>query len=414
MSSEANSSGWEVFKHRDFALYCGARFLSATAIQMQTVAGSWLVYDLTESALALGLAGLFAFLPAVGLVLVSGLVADRRDRRVILIVCYAVTTAAAFGFLMLAWTGPQSVWPIYGLIVIFGTARAFANPAGQALLPNLVPRAQLTRAVTWNSSAWQTAIILGPALGGSLYGSDGTVAFAVATALFVVTLGLLTAIRHRAPVRTATRAGWADLVGGIQFIRGNRIILGAITLDLFAVLLGGATALLPIYARDILSVGAAGLGVLRSMPAIGAVSMAALLAVRPLQRRTGARMFQAVSVFGLATIGLGFSTRFTAALICLFVLGAADMISVVIRHTLIQIETSDDMRGRVASVNSVFIGASNELGEFESGLVAHLIGTAPAVVAGGIGTLAVASLCAKWFPELRHRDRLVAEPASRI
>lgn len=414
MSSEANSSGWEVFKHRDFALYCGARFLSATAIQMQTVAGSWLVYDLTESALALGLAGLFAFLPAVGLVLVSGLVADRRDRRVILIVCYAVTTAAAFGFLMLAWTGPQSVWPIYGLIVIFGTARAFANPAGQALLPNLVPRAQLTRAVTWNSSAWQTAIILGPALGGSLYGSDGTVAFAVATALFVVTLGLLTAIRHRAPVRTATRAGWADLVGGIQFIRGNRIILGAITLDLFAVLLGGATALLPIYARDILSVGAAGLGVLRSMPAIGAVSMAALLAVRPLQRRTGARMFQAVSVFGLATIGLGFSTSFTAALICLFVLGAADMISVVIRHTLIQIETSDDMRGRVASVNSVFIGASNELGEFESGLVAHLIGTAPAVVAGGIGTLAVASLCAKWFPELRHRDRLVAEPASRI
>ena len=414
MSSQARSSGWEVFKHRDFAFYCAARFLSATAIQMQTVAGSWLVYDLTESALALGLAGLFAFLPAAGLVLVSGLVADRRDRRAILIVCYAVTTAAAFGFLLLAWTGPRSVWPIYGLIVIFGTARAFANPAGQALLPNLVPRAELSRAVTWNSSAWQTAIILGPALGGLLYGVDGTLAFAVASALFVVTLGLLAAIRHRAPVRTATRAGWADLVGGIRFIRGNRIILGAITLDLFAVLLGGATALLPIYARDILAVGAGGLGVLRSMPAIGAVSMAALLAVRPLQRRTGARMFQAVGVFGFATIGLGFSTNFTAALICLFVLGAADMISVVIRHTLIQIETGDDMRGRVASVNSVFIGASNELGEFESGLVAHLIGTAPAVVAGGLGTLAVAALCAKWFPELRDRDRLIAEPASRI
>ena len=407
MSSEASSSGWKVFKHRDFAFYCGARFLSATAIQMQTVAGSWLVYDLTGSALALGLAGLFAFLPAAGLVLVSGLVADRRDRRAILIVCYAVTTAAAFGFLLLAWTGPRSVWPIYGLIVIFGTARAFANPAGQALLPNLVPREELSLAVTWNSSAWQTAIILGPALGGLLYGVDGTLAFAVATALFVVTLGLLAAIQHRAPARTAARAGWADLVGGIQFIRSKRIILGAITLDLFAVLLGGATALLPIYARDILAVGASGLGVLRSMPAVGAVSMAALLAVRPLRRRTGARMFQAVGLFGGATIGLGFSTSFTAALICLLVLGAADMVSVVIRHTLIQIETSDDMRGRVASVNSVFIGASNELGEFESGLVAHLIGTAPAVVVGGVGTLAVALLCAKWFPQLRDRDRLV-------
>ena len=407
MIGEGGRRGWSVFRHPDFALYCGARFLSATAIQMQTVAGSWLVYDLTGSALALGLAGLFAFLPAVSLCLVSGLVADRHDRRAILIVCYAVTTAAAFGFLLLAWSGPKSVWPIYGLIVIFGTARAFANPAGQALLPNLVPRAELSLAITWNSSAWQTAIILGPALGGILYGVDGTFAFAVATALFVVTLGLLAAIRHRAPKRAAARAGWADLVGGIRFIRGKRIILGAITLDLFAVLFGGATALLPIYARDILAVGAAGLGVLRSMPAIGAVCMAALLAVRPLQRRTGARMFQAVAVFGLATIGLGLATSFAAALICLFVLGAADMISVVIRHTLIQIETSDDMRGRVASVNSVFIGASNELGEFESGLLAHLIGTAPAVVAGGIGTLAVAAMCAKWFPELRHRNRLV-------
>jgi MFS family permease len=408
MAGESGRRGWSVFRHRDFAFYCGARFLSATAIQMQTVAVSWLVYDLTGSALALGLVGLFAFLPAAGLVLVSGLVADRRDRRVILIVCYALTTAAALGLLLLTWTGPRSVWPIYGLIVILGTARAFANPAGQALLPNLVPREELTLAVTWNSSAWQTAIILGPALGGILYGVGGTLAFAVATALFVVTLALLVAIRHRAQARPATPAGWADLVGGIRFIRSKRIILGAITLDLFAVLLGGATALLPIYARDILAVGAAGLGVLRSMPAIGAVSMAALLAVRPLKRRTGARMFQAVGVFGLATIGLGFSASFTAALICLFVLGAADMISVVIRHTLIQIETGDDMRGRVASVNSVFIGASNELGEFESGLVAHLIGTAPAVVAGGIGTLVVAVLCAKWFPELRHRDRLVA------
>lgn len=408
MIGEGGRRGWSVFRHRDFALYCSARFLSATAIQMQTVAVSWLVYDLTGSALALGLVGLVAFLPAAGLVLVSGLVADRRDRRTILIVCYAVSTAAALGLLVLAWTGPGAVWPIYGLIVIFGTARAFANPAGQALLPNLVPRADLSLAVTWNSSAWQSAIILGPALGGILYGAGGTLAFAVATALFVATLVLLVAIRHRAQERVAPPPGWADLLGGIRFIRAKRIILGAITLDLFAVLLGGATALLPIYARDILAVGAAGLGVLRSMPAIGAVSMAALLAVWPLQRRTGARMFQAVGMFGLATIGLGFSTSFTAALICLFVLGAADMISVVIRHTLIQIETGDDMRGRVAAVNSVFIGASNELGEFESGLLAHLIGTAPAVVAGGIGTLAVAALCAKWFPELRHRDRLIA------
>lgn len=408
MAEDSGRRGWRVFRNRDFALYCAARFLSAAAIQMQTVAVSWLVYDLTGSALALGLVGLFAFLPVAGLVLVSGLAADRCDRRAILIVCYAISTAGAAGLLILAWNGPQALWPVYALIVLFGSCRAFSNPAGQALLPNLVPPEDLTVAVTWNSSAWQTAIILGPAVGGILYGASGTTVFAVATGLFGITLGLLLAIRHRSATRPRTAAGWGELVGGIRFLFAKRIILGAITLDLFAVLLGGATALLPIYARDILAVGPAGLGVLRSMPAAGAVCMAAALAWWPIKRRTGARMFQAVTVFGIATIGLGLSTSFVAAVVCLFVLGAADMISVVIRHTLIQVETSDDMRGRVSSVNSVFIGASNELGEFESGVLAHLIGTAPAVIAGGAGTLVVAAACARYFPELRHRDRLVA------
>lgn len=406
MATEERLGGWVAFQHRDFTLYVISRFLSGAAIQMQNVAVGWLVYDLTRDPLALGLVGLATFLPAIGFALVTGHVADRFDRRSVLMVCYAIATLSAAGLLACVMSGASAVWPIYVLLVVFGTARAFANPAGQALVPNLVPIEHFQNAVAWNSSAWQTATIIGPALGGILYALGGTVVFAAATLSFGLTFALIAAIRHRGVRQQREPVSWASLLAGLLFIRSRPVILGAISLDLFAVLLGGATALLPVYARDILHVGPWGLGLLRSMPAVGAVLVALLLAYRPLSRHIGRRMFQAVAVFGLATIGFGLSTNLLLSLVCLFVMGAADMISVFVRQTLVQLETPDAMRGRVAAVNAVFIGASNELGEFESGVLAALIGTVPTVVVGGVGTILVTLLWARWFPALRDRDRL--------
>ncbi|MDG4597459.1 MAG: MFS transporter [Candidatus Contendobacter sp.] len=401
-------SGARAFRHRDFTRYWSSRFVSATAIQIQGVAVGWWVYDLTRDPLALGLVGLTIFLPAIGLALLAGHAADRLDRRAILLVCYTMATLAAAGLLGCAWSGVRQVELIYTLILVFGVSRAFANPASQAIVPNLVPAEHLGNAIAWHALAWQTATIVGPALGGLLYAFGAPVAFAAVTLSFALTLGLLAGIRHRLAQRAHESLRWVSLLAGLRFIRSQPVVLGAISLDLFAVLLGGATALLPIYARDILDVGPWGLGLLRSMPAVGAVLMALWLAQRPLQRHTGRRLFQAVALFGLATIAFGLSTNLWLSLACLFVLGAADMISVFIRQTLVQIETPDPMRGRVAAVNTVFIGASNELGEFESGVLATLIGAAPAVVAGGVGTLAVVMLWRRWFPALRDRDRLVS------
>ena len=396
-----------VFLSRDFGLYLAARFLSALAIQMQNVAIGWLVYDLTRDPFALGLVGLASFLPAVALALVTGHTADRYDRRGILVACYLVTLGTSLGLLAIAVSGSGEVWRIYALLLLFGVSRAFANPAGQALVPNLVPPEQLANAIAWNSTAWQTATIAGPALGGLLYYFGAPVAFGAAALCFLVCC-ILFAIMHSRQQPAPGEISWETLVAGIRFIRSRPAIFGAISLDLFAVLLGGATALLPVYARDILDVGPGGLGLLRSMPAVGALLVALWLAQRPLQSRSGLRMFQGVAIFGVATIGFGLSTNLVLSCLCLFVLGAADMISVFIRSTLVQFDTPDAMRGRVAAVNSVFIGASNELGEFESGAVAAAIGTVPAVVIGGIGTLAVCGLWVRWFPELRYRDRLTS------
>ena len=394
-----------VFLSRDFGLYLAARFLSALAIQMQNVAIGWLVYDLTRDPFALGLVGLASFLPAVALALVTGQAADRYDRRRILVACYLITLATALGLLAIALSGSNQIWLIYGLLLVFGVGRAFANPAGQALVPNLVPPEQLGNAIAWNSTAWQTATIAGPALGGLLYYFGARVAFGAAALCFLACVILFAMIRSR-PQPAPGQITWETLVAGIRFIRSRPAIFGAISLDLFAVLLGGASALLPVYARDILNVGPGGLGLLRSMPAVGALLVALWLAQRPLQSRSGLRMFQGVAVFGVATIGFGLSTNLVLACVFLFVLGGADMISVFIRSTLVQFDTPDAMRGRVAAVNSVFIGASNELGEFESGLMAAAIGTVPAVVVGGLGTLAVCGLWMRWFPALRYRDRL--------
>src|SRR5512134_88200 len=408
MTSSPRLPGWVAFRHRDFALYCAARFVSAMAVQMQTVAIGWFVYDITRDPLALGLVGLVAFLPLIGLALVTGHVADRFDRRAVLLVCFALTVITAAGLFACASSGSRHVWPIYALTLVFGATRAFAIPASQALVPNLVPPEHFGNAVAWNSSAWQTATIAGPALGGLLYAIAGSAVFAVATGCFALAFALFALTRHRDARVAREKTTWTTLVAGISFIRAKPVIFGAISLDLFAVLLGGATALLPIYARDILLVGPWGLGLLRSMPAVGAAATALFLAWRPLTRRTGRRMFQAVAIFGLATIGFGLSTSMPLSLACLFVLGAADMVSVFVRQTLVQIDTPDAMRGRVSAVNTVFIGASNELSEFESGTLAALIGTVPAVVAGGLGTLLVGALWTRWFPALRNRDRLVS------
>jgi MFS family permease len=396
-----------VFLSRDFGLYLAARFLSALAMQMQNVAIGWLVYDLTRDPFALGLVGLASFLPAVALALVTGHTADRYDRRRILVACYLVTLCSNLGLLAIAVSGSAQVWLIYALLLLFGVSRAFANPAGQALVPNLVPPEQLGNAIAWNSTAWQTATIAGPALGGLLYYFGAPVAFGAAALCFLLCCVLFAMMRSR-PQTAPGEITWETLVAGIRFIQSRPAIFGAISLDLFAVLLGGATALLPVYARDILDVGPGGLGLLRSMPAVGALLVALWLAQRPLQSRSGLRMFQGVAIFGVATIGFGLSTNLVLSSLCLIVLGAGDMISVFIRSTLVQFDTPDAMRGRVAAVNSVFIGASNELGEFESGAVAAVIGTVPAVVTGGIGTLAVCGLWMRWFPALRYRDRLTS------
>jgi MFS family permease len=402
------SRGWAAFRHRDFRLFCAARFAMALAIQVQTVAVAWLVYDASGSALNLGLVGLASFLPTIALVLVTGLVADRYSRRGILMLVFSAMMLTSFGLLAQVHAGVPSLWPIYGLLVAFGAARAFGNPAAQAFVPALVPAGDLANAIAWNSSVQQVATISGPAVGGILYAVDPTAPFLGSAVCFGLAAVLIAALRLRPAEVKREPVTWSRVIAGLVFLRTKPLLLGAISLDLFAVLLGGATALMPIFARDVFHVGPWGLGLLRSMPAVGAVTMAIVLAHSSLlARRAGLRMLQAVGVFGLATVGFGLSTSFGLTLVLLAILGAADMVSVVVRQTLVQAETPDELRGRVAAVNTVFIGASNELGEFESGTLAWLVGTSPAVVIGGVGTIMLAGLWRFWFPELARRDQLI-------
>ena len=403
---EPGTAGWAAFRHPDFAFYCASRFLSALAIQMQNVAVGWLVYNLTHDPLALGLVGLAGFLPAICLALVTGHVADRFDRRAVLLVCYSVTMASAAGLFVHAWSGSVKVWPIYALIMAYGTARAFANPAGQALLPNLVPAIHFQNAVAWNSSAWQTATIIGPALGGILYAFGGTVVFGAAVVAFAATTLLVAAISHRGGLGRREKASWASLVAGILFIRSRPAILGAISLDLFAVLLGGATALLPIYARDILMVGP-GPGPAAQHAGRGGGADGAVPGLQPARSTLGAPHVPG----GGRVRARHHRLRPVDQPLSLDVLPVHPGCR---RHGQ-RVRAPDpgpdrharcDARPRGA-VNAVFIGASNELGEFESGVLAALVGTVPAVVIGGLGTLAVAGLWSRWFPALRDRDKLV-------
>ena len=400
------TGGRLAFRYPDFRLFIGIRFLSILALQAQNVAVGWFVYDLTSSAYLLGLVGLAAFLPALGLALVTGHVADRFDRRIVLMVACLAMALVSTTLLILTLSGSTRVWPIFVLVVLFASGRAFAVPAGQALLPNLVPVQHFANAVAWSSSVLQIATISGPAVGGLLYAFGAPATFALTASSLYLSAALAFAIRTRPTTIVRERASWSTLLAGLAYIRAKPVILGAVSLDLFAVLLGGATALMPVFARDILHTGPWGLGLLRSAPAVGAMVTGVLLAYRPLRRRAGLRMFQAVALFGLATIGFGLSTSLPLSLLCLTVLGASDMVSVYVRQTLVQLETPDAMRGRVAAVNTVFIGASNELGEFESGVLAGLLGAVPAVIVGGVGTIAVAFIWARLFPPLFRLDRL--------
>lgn len=393
----------------EFRVFAASRLAGIAAAQIQSVVLAWVVYQITGDPFHLGLVGLFIFLPSILFLLLTGQTADRFDRRWVMAIAYMVAGSTALILMLMVWNGVHNLWVIYGLIFIYGTARAFSFPASQAILPNLVPRRHFANAVALNSSIFQTATIGGPMLGGVLVDVGSAFAFGVAGTCYLISALLLLFLKKHQAEATGTRVTLKSLFSGFRYIWREKPVLGAISLDLFAVLLGGATALLPIYASDILDVGSAGFGLLRSMPGLGAVFTALYIARWPLNRHMGAKMLIAVAIFGFATVGFGLSTNLWFSLVCLFVMGSSDMISVYVRQTLVQLETPDDMRGRVSAVNSVFIGASNELGEFESGLLASAMGTIGAVVVGGVGTIAIAALWAWLFPALRDRDQLVAE-----
>jgi MFS family permease len=398
----------EASNRRDFRQYVASAFLATIAAMIQSVAVAWQVYELTGDPLALGYVGLFQFLPLAIFALVAGDLADRVDRRLMLAFTYAIQGVASALFVLLTVQRPPGTWPYYAVLALTGTARAFSAPASQSLLPRLVEEERFPSAVALTSSTRQTAAIAGPALGGLIYVLGPAVAYAVCLGLFVSVTVLIATLRtQEAPVPTDPGATtFGRVTAGVAYIRRKPIILGAISLDLFAVLLGGAAALLPIYARDILDVGPVGLGLLRSAPAVGAAALGLVLARRPIGGRVGMTMFGCVAIFGLATIIFGLSRDFGLSLAALTVLGASDMVSVWARLSLVQLATPDAMRGRVSAVNYLFIGASNELGEFESGLTASWFGTVPAVVIGGVGTLMVVGLWMLMFPELRKIDRL--------
>jgi MFS family permease len=408
----------EEARYRDFVLYQAARFLSLAGNQMQSVAVGWQVYALTGRALDLGYVGLAQFVPFFFFSLIGGHAADRFDRRRILLVCYFLQAACAGLLLLLVWKQWRDARLIYAALMLFGVARAFSAPAASALQPQLVPLNRFSRAVALGSSVRQVAVVLGPALGGLLYGWVGgadawngaAVVYAVAGCAALAAVGFASAMRIRTGRMENAELSWSTFWAGVRYVWGKPLLLGSMSMDLFAVLLGGAVALLPIYAKDILQVGPLGLGLLRSAPAAGAASMAAVLAVFPMKRDVGVRMFACVFGFGVATIVFGLSRWFAVSMVALVALGAFDNVSVVVRLTLEQIATPGTMRGRVGAVNMIFIGASNELGDFESGVTAQWLGTVPSVVVGGVGTCIVVLLWWFLFPQLRAVRTLEEAP----
>ena len=383
-----------------------ARTLSAFSSQVQAVAVGWQIYALTHSAAALGFVGLAQFLPMVAFIFPAGHAADQHDRRRIVITCQTIEAIAAAFMAVASFTHHLAPSMIYGLVALFGMCRAFEMPAQQTFLPSMVSAAAFPKAAALSSSLFQVASIVGPSLGGLLYGLGADVCYALCAIGFAISAFATFSMTLRFPARARQPASLAAVFGGIAFLRRRPTMLGALSLDLFAVLLGGATAMLPLYATDILHAGPWGLGLLRAAPAIGALGVAAVLARYPLGRHAGQWMFVSVAIFGVATILFGLSSSIPLSVLALAVLGGADVISVMVRSSLVQLGTPDEMRGRVSAVNMLFIGSSNQLGEFESGMLASLIGAVPAVVIGGLGTLAITGLWMIMFPGLRQLDRL--------
>lgn len=400
-----------VLRLRDFRLFLTGRFLGTLGTQIQSVAVGWQVYEITKSPMALGFVGLAQFLPMVILLLPAGDIADRIDRRLVIAGSYFLQAISVALLIALTWTGTgaHTMWPFYLVLAIFGTARAFSGPALRAFVPLLVSKEQLPRGIAISSSSFQIAVIVGPALGGFIYIAGPLAAYGTCLVFFLGVAISFLAVRtqHQQQPIDPTLSAFGRLTAGIAYIRSKPIILGAISLDLFAVLLGGATALLPIFASDILHVGPQGLGLLRSAPAVGAVLINFLLIAMPLQRYTGLIMFGCVAIFGIATIIFGVSENFLLSMGALLVMGAADMVSVYVRSTLIPLATPPEKLGRVSAVDLLFISASNELGEFESGVMAGLLGTVPSVVVGGLGTIGIVGVWMWLFPALRKIDKLM-------
>jgi MFS family permease len=416
-SKDPRLAGRVAFHYPNFVSYTFARFFIVVALEMQSVAVAWQVYEITRRPLDLGYVGLAQFAPGFVLFLFAGHAADILDRRKLLMWCYAGFGLCSALLLAISWRAPHSVHAIYVVLVLLGVFRSFSFPVSRALLPQLVPEEHFLNAVAWNASTFQIATIAGPAIGGIAYAAfhGPHAVYGLALTVSVISSALTFRIHPLPASREKQLAEKAPIslqtvLAGFHFIWEKKLILGSISLDMFAVLLGGAVALLPVYAREILHTGPWGLGLLRSAPGVGAALMAIVVAHRPIRRRSGLTMLFAVAAFGIMTILFGLSHSLILSLIALFLLGASDMVSVIIRATLVQVATPDEMRGRVSAVDMMFIGVSNELGEFESGLTAQWFGTVPAVVLGGVGTLLIIAAWAWLFPELRQADQLtVAE-----
>ena len=405
MSLMSPSGRLGVLRNRHLAFYLSARFLATLAVQMQSVAIGWQVYQITGSLFDLGLIGLAQFAPFLVLILWAGHVADRYNRRIIVVLCMAVQLLCSAMLIAFTASGSKVVWPVFAILVLFGSARAFMMPASQAVLKNLVPDREFSQAVALGSSTMHVAMILGPIVGGLLYVFGAQTVHMTAASLLMLAVLLMSRTRSIQQIINKAPVSWHTLLEGLRFVRSRPIVLGAISLDLFAVLFGGATALLPAYAHDVLQAGPTGLGFLRTAPGAGAAICSIALAMFPIQRRVGLWMFGGVALFGACILVLGATDSFAIALVVLFLSGIGDMVSVYIRHLLVQYETPDQIRGRVSAVNSVFIGASNELGEFESGVTAGWLGLTRAILLGGAATIAVTGIWAWLFPVLSNMDR---------
>lgn len=395
-----------LLQHRSFVSFWLARTSSSFGFQMLSIIVGWQIYSQTHSAFWLGMIGLVQFFPSVILALPAGHIADQFDRRRVVMFGQVLEWAAIALLAWLTWKGDASVWVILALIFIISSAKTLESPAMISMLPALVPNSILPRATAANAVSGQAAQIVGPALGGFLYAAGAEVVYAVTACLYLLSLMLVLTLRYEQALPPRTPPTLSSLFAGVDFIRKRPDVLGVISLDLFAVLLGGATALLPIFAHDVLHTGPIGLGVLRSAPAVGALLMGFWLSHRSLKRNVGMIMFMSVAGFGVATLVFALSSWMWLSLLALFALGGCDMVSMVIRGSLVQLDTPDEMRGRVNAVNSIFINTSNQLGEFESGMLAAWLGAVPAAAIGGIGTLVVVALWMKWFPNLRKRQRL--------